>query len=161
MPTNLYGPGDNYDLENSHVLPAMMRKFHEAKISGRDKVLLWGDGSPYREFLYSEDLADAVVHLMQHKNVADIGEFANIGTGNDLAIKELAEIIKRIVYADVEAQGRNCVIEWDASKPNGTPKKLLDVSRIHSLGWKAKTELADGIAKAYALFLTGASAAVT
>jgi GDP-L-fucose synthase len=150
MPANLYGPGDTYDLENGHVLPSLIRKFHEAKTSGRDTVVLWGDGSPHREFLYSEDLADAVVFLMEHKNTDDIGEFMNIGTGEDLTIKELAEIIRRIVYADVP--GRTCTIEWDTSKPNGTPRKLLDVFRLQAMGWQAKTSLEQGIARAYIAF---------
>jgi GDP-L-fucose synthase len=147
MPANLYGPGDTYDLENGHVLPSLIRKFHEAKTSGADAVILWGDGSPYREFLYSEDLADAVVFLMEHKNAADIGELVNIGTGQDVAIRELAEMIRRVVYAD--APGRTCAIKWDASKPNGTPRKLLDVSRLRAMGWQAKTGLEEGIAHAY------------
>jgi GDP-L-fucose synthase len=150
MPTNLYGPEDNYDIENGHVLPSMIKKFHEAKISGKDHVILWGDGSPYREFLYSEDLADAVIFLMQQNNASDIGEFVNIGTGIDLTIKELADTIKNIVYAD--SPGKNCQIDWDTSKPNGTPKKLLDVSRLSSMGWKAKTDLEEGIEKAYISF---------
>ncbi|WP_041611084.1 GDP-L-fucose synthase family protein [Treponema primitia] len=151
MPTNLYGPEDTYDIENGHVLPALISKFHEAKISGKDIVTLWGDGSPYREFLYSEDLADAVVFLMQNKNAADIGEFINIGTGKDLSVKELADLIKDIVYSDVP--GRTCLMEWDTSKPNGTPRKLLDVSQLHSMGWNAKTGLKEGINNAYSSFL--------
>ncbi|GHT81063.1 GDP-L-fucose synthase [Spirochaetia bacterium] len=147
MPTNLYGPADNYDAENSHVLPAMIRKFHEAKALGKDSVLLWGDGSPYREFLYSEDLADAVLYLMEHKDASDIGELVNIGCGEDLSIKELAELIRQVIYADVS--GRICTVNWDTTKPNGTPQKLLDVSRLHAMGWKAKTPLREGIAKAY------------
>jgi GDP-L-fucose synthase len=152
MPTNLYGPGDTYDLENGHVLPSLIRKFHEAKTSGADTVTLWGDGSPCREFLYSEDLADAVLFLMENKNAADIGELVNIGTGKDLTIRELAETIRRIVYAD--APGRECTIEWDTSKPNGTPRKLLDVSRLRAMGWQAKTALEAGIAQAYSDFCT-------
>ncbi|MHB9292423.1 GDP-L-fucose synthase [Hollandina sp. SP2] len=147
MPTNLYGPGDTYDLENGHVLPSLIRKFHEAKTSGKDTVVLWGDGSPYREFLYSEDLADAVVFLMEHKNAADIGELVNIGAGQDLTIAELAEMIRQVVYADLP--GRTCTIEWDRSKPNGTPRKLLDVSRLQAMGWHAKTSLERGIVQAY------------
>jgi len=147
MPTNLYGPGDNYDLAGSHVLPAMIRKFHEAKISGTDKVVLWGDGSPFREFLYSDDLADAVVYLMEKKEWADIGEFVNIGTGIDLTIKQLAETVRDVVYADVPS--RTCTIEWDTTKPNGTPKKLLDVSHLNELGWKAKTDFVQGIRLSY------------
>jgi GDP-L-fucose synthase len=153
MPANLYGPEDTYDTENGHVLPSMIYKFHTAKTSGTDKVTLWGDGSPYREFLYSEDLADAVLFLMRNKNAADTGEFVNIGTGSDLTIKELAELTLRVVYAD--SPGRTCKIEWDTSKPNGTPKKLLDVSRLASWGWRAKTPLETGIAQAYACFCRG------
>jgi GDP-L-fucose synthase len=150
MPANLYGPGDTYDLENGHVLPSLIRKFHEAKMTGRDTVALWGDGSPYREFLYSEDLAEAVVFLMEHKNVANIGELVNIGPGQDLTVRELAGIIRRIVYGD--APGRTCTIEWDTSKPNGTPRKLLDVSRLQAMGWQAKTSLERGIRQAYSDF---------
>ncbi|WP_026043786.1 NAD-dependent epimerase/dehydratase family protein, partial [Treponema primitia] len=155
MPTNLYGPGDNYDLSNSHVLPAMIRKFHEAKISGADKVVLWGDGSPYREFLYSDDLAEAVVYLMERCNAEELrhsaGDFVNIGIGRDLTIKELADIIRDIVYADVSP--RTCAIEWDVSKPNGTPKKLLDISRLSALGYTPKTSLEGGIRMAYEDYL--------
>lgn len=147
MPTNLYGPGDNYDLNNSHVLPAMMRKFHEAKVSKTDKVVLWGDGSPFREFLYSDDLADAVVYLMENKDSTDIGDFVNIGTGVDMTIKQLAETLRDVVYADVT--GRTCQIEWDTTKPNGTPKKLLDVSRLNGLGWKAHTGFVEGVKLAF------------
>jgi GDP-L-fucose synthase len=150
MPCNLYGPGDNYDLNASHVLPALIRKFHNAKVSGEDRVVLWGDGSPYREFLYSEDLADALVFLMQNKNAGETGELVNIGAGQDLSIKALAGIIKETVYAD--APDRACAVEWDASKPNGTPKKLLDISKMLSMGWKAKTSLREGIEKAYNAF---------
>ena len=151
MPANLYGPGDTYDVENGHVLPAMIKKFHEAKITGADKVTLWGDGSPYREFLYSEDLAQAVFFLMNSKDASEIGEFINIGTGVDLTIKELADIIKQIVYAD--KPDINCKIEWDESKPNGTMRKLLDISKIKSFGWNAAASLEDGIRKAYSAFL--------
>jgi GDP-L-fucose synthase len=150
MPTNLYGPGDNYDPAGSHVLPALIRKFHEAKVSGRDRVELWGDGSPYREFLYSEDLADAVVYLMERKDAAELGEFVNVGTGVELTIKSLAELARATVYADTP--GRACRIDWDTAKPNGTPRKLLDVSRLRGLGWTATTDLADGLARAYADF---------
>jgi GDP-L-fucose synthase len=151
MPTNLYGQSDTYDTENGHVLPAMIRKFHEAKISGTDKVTLWGDGSPYREFLFSDDLADALLFLMELKNASEIGELINIGVGTDLTIKELAEIINKIVYTDKPY--RSCCIEWDTSKPNGTPRKLLDVSKLSFLGWQAKTSLKDGIGIAYNDFL--------
>jgi GDP-L-fucose synthase len=153
MPSNLYGPGDTYDVENGHVLPSMIRKFHEAKISGHDRVTLWGDGSPRREFLYSEDLAEAAVFLMEQENASDIGEFINIGYGSDLTIRELANIVQGVVYADVS--GRTCAIEWDTAKPNGTPQKLLDVSRLRNLGWQAKTKLEEGIAKAYQTFRAG------
>jgi GDP-L-fucose synthase len=151
MPTNLYGQGDTYDIENGHVLPAMIKKFHQAKISGTDKVTLWGDGSPYREFLFSDDLASALIFLMGSKNASEIGELINIGTGTDLTIKELAEIINKIVYADIP--DKHCTIEWDTSKPNGTPRKLLDVGKLTSFGWKAKTNLTEGISKAYKDFL--------
>jgi GDP-L-fucose synthase len=151
MPTNLYGPGDTYDVENGHVLPAMIKKFHEAKTGGTDKVTLWGDGSPLREFLYSDDLASALFFLMHEKNASEIGEFINIGTGTDLSIRELAQLISQIVYDD--KPGVTCAIEWDTAKPNGTPRKLLDVGKLTSLGWQAKTSLKEGIAKAYADFL--------
>jgi GDP-L-fucose synthase len=145
MPTNLYGPCDNYDLETSHVLPALIRKFHEAKQTG-GPVILWGDGSPYREFLYSDDLAEAAVYFMRHKDYRDIGEFVNVGTGKDLPIKELAEIISEIV-------GYSGKIEWDISKPNGTSRKLLDIGRLQNLGWEALTNLRVGIESAYKDFL--------
>lgn len=151
MPTNLYGPGDNYELTGSHVLPAMIRKFHEAKVSGSDTVTLWGDGSPYREFLYSEDLAEAVVYLMENKNASDLGEFINIGTGEDLQIKELAGIVSSVVYEDTPE--RSCSITWDSTKPNGTPKKLLDVSKLKALGFTPSTSLKDGIRLSYRDFL--------
>jgi GDP-L-fucose synthase len=151
MPTNLYGPGDTYDTENGHVLPAMIKKFHEAKINGTDKVTLWGDGSPYREFLFSDDLAEALLFLMESKNASEIGELINIGTGTDLTIKELADLINKIVYAD--KPDKHCTIEWDTSKPNGTPRKLLDVGKLSSLGWQAKTSLTEGIGKAYKDFI--------
>jgi GDP-L-fucose synthase len=155
MPTNLYGPGDNYDPVGSHVLPALIRKFHEAKVSGSDQVTLWGDGSPRREFLFSDDLADALVMLMQNNNASDLsnsaGDFVNIGSGKDLTIKELAEKIKNIVYEEIP--DRTCRIAWDTSKPNGTPQKLLDVSRISALGFLPKISLDDGIRLAYKDFL--------
>jgi len=147
MPTNLYGPGDNYDLSGSHVLPALIRKFHEAKVCGTDVVELWGDGSPYREFLYSDDLADAVVYLMEHKNASDLGECVNIGTGMDITIRELADTIRSVVYTD--APGRICELRWDSSKPNGTPKKLLDVTKLHDMGWRHETQLLEGIKLSY------------
>ena len=147
MPTNMYGPGDNYDLNNSHVLPAMLRKFHEAKATEKP-VVLWGDGSPFREFLYSDDLADAVVYLLTHKNYADVGEFINVGSGTEVSIRQLAETIARIVGFEGE-------VRWDTSKPNGTPRKLMDSSRLFGLGWKPKVGLDEGIHLAYEDFLKG------
>jgi len=152
MPNNLYGPGDNYDLEKSHVLPALIRKFHEAKVSRSDRVVLWGDGSPLREFLYSDDLADAVVFLMERYSVTEAGELLNVGTGEELSIKALAEKTRDLVYAD--RTGPTCAIEWDTSKPNGTPRKLLDPSRLAALGWRSKTLLSEGMKAAYRDFLT-------
>ena len=155
MPTNLYGPGDNYDLNSSHVLPALIRKFHEAKVSSADVVRLWGDGSPRREFLYNDDLAQALVMLMQKCNAKDLsnpaGDFVNIGSGRDLTIRELAEIVRNAVYS--ETSNRNCHIEWDNSKPNGTPQKLLDISKITALGFSPKIELTVGIKLAYSAFV--------
>ncbi|MDR0497475.1 MAG: GDP-L-fucose synthase [Treponema sp.] len=148
MPTNLYGIGDNYDLETSHVLPAMIRKFHEAKISNAHEVVLWGDGTPFREFLYSDDLAAAVIYLMTHCNASDLrngaGDFINVGSGKELSIKELAQTVQSIVY-----ENKPCQIRWDTAKPNGTPRKLCDISRLTALGFTAGTELRDGIIKAY------------
>jgi GDP-L-fucose synthase len=155
MPTNLYGPGDNYDPNGSHVLPALIRKFHEAKVSGSDQVTLWGDGSPRREFLFSDDLAEALLMLMHKFDAKDLsnpsGDFINIGSGKDLTIKELAEKIRDIVYKDISK--RICHIEWDISKPNGTPQKLLDISRISSLDFSPKIGLTKGIELAYKDFL--------
>ncbi len=145
MPTNLYGLGDNYDLEMSHALPALIRKFHEAKQNG-GPVVLWGDGSPMREFLYADDLADAALYLMENKNYQDIGEFVNVGVGKDITIKDLALLIADIVGYDGN-------IQWDISKPNGMPRKLLDVSKLHGLGWQAKTGLREGIENAYGDFI--------
>ena len=156
MPTNLYGPGDNYDPADSHVLPALFRKFHEAKVSGSDRVTLWGDGTPRREFLYSDDLADALVMLMRNNNARDLsnpaGDFINIGSGKDLTIKELAEKIRDVVYDGT--QDRTCRIEWDTAKPNGTPQKLLDISRITALGFSPRTGLCEGIKLAYKDFVS-------
>lgn len=143
MPTNLYGPNDNYDLQNSHVLPAMIRKFHEAKIKNQKEVVLWGTGSPLREFLFADDLADACVYLMQNYSGE---EFVNIGTGNDISIKDLASLVKDII----EFKGD---ITWDSTKPDGTPRKLMDVSRLNALGWHYKTPLEEGIRLAYSDFL--------
>jgi GDP-L-fucose synthase len=155
MPTNLYGPGDNYDLDGSHVLPALIRKFHEAKVSGSDRVTLWGDGSPRREFLFSGDLAQALVMLMQNNSACDLsnpaGDFVNIGSGGDLTIRELAEKIRDAVYEGTP--NRICTIEWDTSKPNGTPRKLLDISRITALGFSPKINLDEGIKLAYRDFI--------
>jgi len=155
MPTNLYGPGDNYDLSGSHVLPALIRKFHEAKVTKADHVTLWGDGSPRREFLYSDDLAGALVMLMQNSNSRDLsnpaGDFVNVGCGKDLTIKELAEIIRDVVYEGVSS--KTCRIDWDASKPNGTPQKLLDISRITAIGFSPKTVLTEGVKLAYKDFV--------
>lgn len=139
MPTNLYGPNDNYDLQNSHVLPAMLRKFHEAKVNGNAAVDLWGSGSPRREFLHADDLADACFFIMQHYN--DVSPL-NIGVGEDITIKELAEMIKEIT-------GFTGTIVWDTKKPDGTPRKLMDVSRLHQLGWTASTSLKEGITQVY------------
>ena len=139
MPTNLYGPGDNFDLENSHVLPALIRKFHEAKQNGKKKVIIWGSGNPRREFLHVDDLADACLFLM---NNYDGAEHINVGTGQDLTIRELAELIREIVHPDAEP-------EFDRSKPDGTPRRLLDVSRIHALGWKHRIQLKEGIVQTY------------
>lgn len=143
MPTNLYGLNDNYDAQNSHVLPALIRKFHEAKVNHSSEVIIWGTGSPLREFLFADDLADAAVKLMLEYN----GEkFVNIGTGHDLTIKELAELVKSIIGFDGE-------LIFDTTKPDGTPRKLMDVSFLSSLGWKYKTELEVGIKMAYQDFL--------
>lgn len=143
MPTNLYGPGDNYHPENSHVLPAFIRRFHEAKIKGLKEVVCWGDGSPLREFLYVDDLAELCILLM---NVYSGNETVNAGSGKELTIRELAETVAHVV-------GYEGKIVWDETKPNGTPRKLLDVSKAASLGWCYLTELPEGIAKAYADFL--------
>ena len=143
MPTNLYGLNDNYDAQNSHVLPALIRKFHEAKVSGAGEVVIWGSGTPLREFLFADDLADAAVKLMLEYEEE---KFVNIGTGHDISIKELAELIKKII-------GFEGKLIFDTSKPDGTPRKLMDVSFLNSLGWKYKTDLEDGINIAYQDFL--------
>jgi len=149
MPCNLYGPGDNFNLETSHVLPALIRKMHEAKLSG-GPVNLWGDGSPLREFLYVEDLAEALLFLMEDVSSEQAGELINIGSGVDGPIKDLAALIARIV-------GYTGEIVWDSTKPNGTPRKLLDVSRINALGWRAATSLEDGIRKTYDWYVKNAA----
>jgi GDP-L-fucose synthase len=157
MPTNLYGPGDNYHPENSHVIPALIRRFHEAKLANAPSVTAWGTGTPKREFLYSEDMADACVYLMNlpdEKFVPLLGQdrndglppLMNIGVGHDLSIRELAET----VAAAVGYQG---ALEFDASKPDGTPRKLMDVGRLNAMGWKATTDMRSGLAVAYQDFL--------
>ena len=143
MPTNLYGPNDNYHPEHSHVLPALIRRFHEAKEAGLSEVVCWGTGTPLREFLYVDDLADACVYLM---NTYSGDETVNLGTGKELTIKELTELVAKVVGFEGE-------IKWDTTKPDGTPRKLLDVSKLESLGWKYKTELEDGIRLSYEDFL--------
>ncbi|MEL6763046.1 MAG: GDP-L-fucose synthase [Cyanobacteria bacterium J06607_6] len=143
MPTNLYGVNDNFDLNNSHVLPALMRKFHEAKVSQASTVTVWGTGEPLREFLYVDDLADALIYLMKTYNDVD---FVNVGTGQEISIKELALTIQAVVGFEGE-------LVFDTSKPNGTPRKLLDVAGLNSLGWQAQTDLKTGIEKTYAWYL--------
>lgn len=144
MPTNLYGINDNYHPQNSHVLPALIRRFHEAKVNNLDEVVIWGSGTPLREFLFSDDLADACVFLMNSYNEK---QFVNIGIGEDLSIKDLAELIKEVI-------GYTGKISFDTSKPDGTPRKLMDVSKLHALGWKHKTNLREGIKLAYEDFLS-------
>ena len=143
MPTNLYGPGDNYHLQNSHVLPALIRKFHEAQLAGRAEVVAWGTGSPKREFLHVDDLADACAFLLKQANPPD---WINVGTGSDVTIRELTEIV-------CEVTGFRGKVVWDATKPDGTPRKLMDVSRLTKLGWQAKIALRDGVARTYRDFL--------
>lgn len=149
MPTNLYGPGDNFDLGSSHVLPALMRKFHEAKQSGAPSVEVWGTGTPRREFLHSEDLADAALFILRH--VSRPGPI-NVGTGKDITIRELAELIKEVVGYEGE-------IVFDTSKPDGTPRKLMDVSLLTSLGWKARIGLREGVERTYRWYVESAPAA--
>ncbi|MGD9299663.1 MAG: GDP-L-fucose synthase, partial [Thiohalocapsa sp.] len=143
MPTNLYGPGDNFDLEKSHVMPALIRKFHEAKERGDATVTVWGTGAPRREFLHVDDCADACLFLMEHYDGSD---FVNIGVGDDISIRELVELVRRVVGFDGE-------VVWDTSKPDGTPRKLVDVGRINGLGWRAKMPLEDGVRATYEWFL--------
>ena len=156
MPTNMYGPGDNYHPENSHVLPAMIRRFHEAEKNGAKEVICWGTGTPLREFLYSDDLAEACVFLVENADYKEMSftdesgtvqSHINVGSGKEVTIKELAETVKEVV-------GFKGKIVWDASKPDGTPRKLMDSSRINALGWKPQVSLKDGIARAYADFLS-------
>jgi GDP-L-fucose synthase len=143
MPTNLYGTRDNFDLQTSHVLPAMIRKFHEAKVNGNTPVTLWGSGTPMREFLFVDDMAESVVFALENK----LPEYLyNVGTGEDLTIKELAETIQKVI-------GHSGDLIWDSSKPDGTPRKLMDISKMHALGWKHKIELQEGIEKTYSWFL--------
>ncbi len=151
MPTNMYGPGDNYHPENSHVLPAFIRRFHEAKKQGLEKVVCWGSGSPLREFLYSDDLAEACVFLLENSSYADMAfedetgtvqSHINVGSGREISIKELAETVKEVVGFEGE-------IEWDDSKPDGTPRKLMDSSRLLSMGWSPQIGFREGIARAY------------
>ena len=143
MPTNLYGPFDNFDLQSSHVLPAMIRKFHDARAEGRDEVVLWGTGAPRREFLHVDDLADACLFIMRRYNEA---EHINVGTGEDLTIRELAEMVRDIVHPQAR-------LVFDPGKPDGTPRKLLDVGRLRSLGWRPRIALREGVAATYAWFL--------
>jgi len=143
MPTNLYGSFDNFDLQSSHVLPAMLRKFHEAKINNNSDVTLWGSGTPMREFLFVDDMAAAVIHALENNLPEDL---YNIGTGKDITIKELAQTIQKVI-------GHQGKILWDASKPDGTPRKLMDVSKMKEIGWRYSTELEEGIKKTYTWFL--------
>jgi GDP-L-fucose synthase len=152
MPTNLYGPNDNFDLRNSHVLPALLRKIHEAKIHNKQAVEIWGSGNPRREFLYSEDMADACVFIMEKVNFTDLAEgnevrntHINVGTGEDITIRELADLIKKVV-------GFRGDFVFDTQKPDGTMQKLLDVSKLSNLGWRYKTSLEEGIKKVYKIF---------
>ena len=146
MPCNLYGIGDNYHPENAHVVPMLIRRFHEAKMRGDKTVSAWGTGTPLREFLFSDDLASACVYLMENKNADEIGEFINIGSGKERTIKEIVELVKKTVGFEGE-------VVWDKTKPDGTPRKLMDVTRINSLGWKAQVELEEGLKIAYQDFL--------
>ena len=149
MPTNLYGPYDNFNLETSHVLPALIRKFHEAKVEGKDTVTIWGTGTPLREFLFVEDLAEAIIFMMSNVSAKDLYDndltHLNVGSGTDISITDLAKLISEIT-------GYTGKIIYDSSKPDGTPRKLMDVSRINTLGWKYKTELKDGIIQTYDFF---------
>ena len=146
MPCNLYGINDNYHPENAHVIPMLIRRFYEAKINNLKETIIWGSGTPLREFMFSDDLAEACIYLMENKNAEDIGKFINIGSGKEVTIKELAELIKNTV-------GFKGEIKLDSSKPDGTMRKLLDVSKINSLGWKYKIELEDGLKMVYNDFL--------
>jgi GDP-L-fucose synthase len=143
MPTNLYGPNDNFDLTQSHVLPALIRRFHDAKTNGEREVVIWGTGAAQREFLHVDDLADASVFLMEHY---DDAEHVNVGTGEDLSIRELAEALRDVIHPDAQ-------LVFDTSKPDGTPRKLLDVSKLHALGWRHRIGFRDGLASTYRWFL--------
>ncbi len=149
MPTNLYGPGDNFDLETSHVLPALLRKFHEAHVAGDQPVTLWGSGKPRREFLYCEDMADACLFVLRQPEAslhdAAWNTLLNVGVGHDLSIRQLADTIQQVI-------GSRCPLQFDASKPDGTPRKLVDASRLHSLGWSAPTSLLDGLRSTYSWY---------
>jgi GDP-L-fucose synthase len=155
MPTNLFGPNDNFDLKTSHVIPALIRKFHEAKYEGAMSVLLWGTGSPRREFMHVDDLAQAIVFLMENVDASDIYPLGishiNVGTGEDIEIRELAEVIRRIT-------GFSGSIEFDPSMPDGTPRKLLDTSRMDELGWRFSTPLEQGLATTYEWFVNYSTA---
>ena len=149
MPTNLYGPNDNFDLQSSHVLPALIRKIHEAKVNKKSTVSVWGSGRPLREFLHADDLADACVYLMKHCDAEQIGEFINIGTGKEISIEQLALLL-------CEAIGYEGKLVFDISKPDGTPRKLTDVSKLHNLGWKHSIKLKEGVQDAYNWYLDNA-----
>jgi GDP-L-fucose synthase len=151
MPTNLYGPHDNFDLQSSHVLPAMIRKFHDARTARQKEVVIWGTGSPRREFLHVDDLADACVFLMERYNAAD---HINVGTGEDLSILELAQLVRDVVHPEAD-------LTFDRSKPDGTPRKLLDVSRLHALGWRHRIQLREGIAATYDWFVKSEAGQLT
>nr|WP_304413394.1 GDP-L-fucose synthase [Methanosarcina sp. 2.H.A.1B.4] len=146
MPTNLYGPNDNFDLETSHVMPALIRKFHEAKVNNKPEVVVWGTGKPLREFMHVDDMADACVYLMENYDFSEIGEFVNIGVGEDVTINELVELIKEVV-------GFEGKIKYETSKPDGTPRKLMDVTKLNGLGWKARISLKKGIERTYEWYI--------
>ncbi|MCF7910777.1 GDP-L-fucose synthase [Candidatus Pacearchaeota archaeon] len=145
MPTNLYGENDNFDLKTSHVVPALIRKFHEAKQQGKQEVEIWGSGKPLREFMYVDDLADALIFIMENKNSSEIGEFVNIGTGKEISIRDFANLIGEIV-------GFKGELKFDFAKPDGTPRKVTDISKLKELGWFPKTSLRDGLEKTYNWF---------
>jgi len=151
MPTNLYGPGDNFDLLSSHVLPALIRKFHEAKANGQSPVEVWGTGTQRREFLYVDDLAQAAVFLMENRSYSEVGEFVNVGTGEDVTIRGLVETVRRVVGYEGE-------VVYDTARPDGAPRKLLDVSRLRSLGWRHTTALDDGINRTYRWYVQNVAA---